>query len=64
MSPDSEGPEHSPKTVREGAGNVAQLVECVSSLGSISRTKGIILSVVVDFYNSNPLEVESFQSRD
>lgn len=57
LSPDPGGPEHSPKTVREGVGNVAQTAECVSSLGSIPRTKGITLSVVVDVCNSNPLEV-------
>jgi hypothetical protein len=45
LSPDPGGPEHSPKTVGEGVGNVAQTVECVSSLDSIPRTKGIILSV-------------------
>lgn len=57
LSPDPGGPEHSPKPVREGVENVAQMVECVSILGSIPRTKGILLSVVVDICNSNLLEV-------
>lgn len=57
LSPDPGRPEHSPKTVREGVENVAQMVECVSRLGSIPRTKGLKLSVVVDICNSNPLEV-------
>lgn len=57
LSPDPGGPEHSPKTVRKGVENVAQMVECVSIPGSIPRTKGIILSVVVDICNFNPLEV-------
>ena len=57
LSPDPGGPEHSPKTVGEGVRNVVQMEECVSSLGSGPRTKGIILSIVADICNSNPVEV-------